>query len=277
MLYILIIISIVQGITEFLPVSSSGHLTILAHFFNFYTAETMLFFLVVHSGTALAALYFFREDILKILIGMKELCFHKNTKLSQESLKWILLIFMVSLPTGIIGILFRHDIEKLGNFPLTLPIAFAITAVILLITKFVKSKSLGVMTFTYKQAFIVGIAQSVSLLPGISRSGATIAVALVLGATPLFAGKLSFLASFVVIFGALLFEILDFMKDGNLTLPIEYFIIGLIISFIVGLWSLKFLIRILNSGKIYFFSFYCFSLSLILWILYFLRFGYNNV
>lgn len=271
MLVTLILIAIVQGITEFLPVSSSGHLAIIAKFLHFETSETMLFFLVVHAGTAVAALYYFWNDIMNILLGIKDLLTNKKTNLSQDAIKWIILIFMVSLPTGITGIFFRDVIENLGANPLGIPIALMITAIILLITKFTKSRNLDLSTFTYKQAFLVGIAQSFALMPGISRSGATIAMALILGATPLFAGKLSFLASFVAIFGALLLEIVDFIKLGSLELPLYDFIIGFVIAFVVGLWALKFLIKILSDGKLYLFSFYCFAISCILWILYFYK------
>ncbi|MGL4394506.1 MAG: undecaprenyl-diphosphate phosphatase [Brevinema sp.] len=267
MLWMLIFIAVVQGITEFLPVSSSGHLGIVAYFFQFYTPETLLFFLVVHAGTACAALYFFREDILNILIGFKDFFQRKDTPQKNDAFQWTLLIITVSIPTAIVGILFKDFIEGIPEyFPMIIPVMLMVTAFILLLTKFVKTNNKGLHDFTYKHAFVVGLAQSFALFPGISRSGSTIAAALLMGATPFFAGKLSFLASFVAIFGALLLEVLSFLKDGMIGLPLYYFAIGFVVAFLVGLWSLKFLIKILNNGKIYFFSIYCFVVGLSLLI-----------
>ncbi|MGL4560689.1 MAG: undecaprenyl-diphosphate phosphatase [Brevinema sp.] len=272
MFWILMLIAVIQGITEFLPVSSSGHLSIISYFFKFETPETLLFFLVVHAGTACAALYFFREDILNIVHGLFDCIQKKESSSKKDALQWINLIIFISIPTAIVGLTLKDWIELLPyEYPIFVPIMLLITAIILLSTKFVKTNNKNLHDFTYKQALIVGVAQSFALFPGISRSGSTIAAALLLGATPYFAGKLSFLASFIAIFGALLLEIFSFIKNGSLGLPLYHFIVGFIVSFLVGLWSLKFLIRILNNGKIYFFSLYCFIIGLSLLIFYLSR------
>ncbi|MGL4387940.1 MAG: undecaprenyl-diphosphate phosphatase [Brevinema sp.] len=272
MLWILILIAIIQGITEFLPVSSSGHLAIIAHFFDFQTPETLLFFLVVHAGTACSAVYFFRQDIINILLGFGDLLQKKESEQKKDALQWTLLIISVSIPTALIGFYFKDFIGVLpNNNPIIVPVMLIITAIILLMTRFTKVNHKTLHDFTYKHAFVVGLAQSFALFPGISRSGSTITVALLLGATPYFAGKLSFLASFVAIFGALLLEVLSFLKEGMVGLPIYYFGIGFVVAFFIGLWSLKFLINILNNGKIYYFSIYCFIVGLSLLLFYLLK------
>ncbi|MDK2819083.1 MAG: undecaprenyl-diphosphate phosphatase [Spirochaetota bacterium] len=264
MLLELIFLAIIQGITEFLPVSSSGHLNVLAHFISFNQQHLLLYFLVLHAGTSFAAIYFFRKDLYIIFLGLWDFVNKKNTQESKDALKWIQLIIMVSIPTAIVGITLKSFIENQGSNLLIVGIAWIITAIILFSTKFFISKKIDLSTFTNKDAFLVGLAQSVALVPGISRSGSTITMALLLGATPSFAGKLSFLASFVTIFGALLLETLDYIKQGNSTLSYSMLFIGFIVAFIVGLMSLKFLINILKNGKLYLFSVYCFIIGILL-------------
>lgn len=271
MLFILIFLAVVQGLTEFLPVSSSGHLSLISYIFSLDMSNMLLFFLVVHAGTAVAALFYFKNDIMNILIGLVDWVQKRKTSRAEDSLKWILLIFMVSLPTGIIGLTLKQPLEQLGNNMLNIGIALIVTAIILLRTKFIVSKNYDLHSFSYKSALLVGFAQSFALIPGISRSGSTIAMALFLGATSLFAGKLSFLASFVAIFGALLLEVFDYMQSEVVVFPLYYFIICFFVSFCVGLYALKFLMRILNHGKLYLFSPYCFLLGFGVILYYFIK------
>jgi undecaprenyl-diphosphatase len=262
MLFTLVILAVVQGLTEFLPVSSSGHLNLISHFFALDASNMLLFFLIVHAGTACAALFYFRKDIIDIILGFFDFITKKDTPRVKDAFKWSALVLTVSLPTGIIGITLKSHVEQLGTSLSNLGIALVVTAFILLATKYVKTKNLDLHSFGYKEAFLVGLAQSFALMPGISRSGSTIAMALILGATPLFAGKLSFLASFVAIFGALLLEVLEYMKEGKEIFPISYLIISFIVSFLVGLFALRFLMKILSHGKLYLFSLYCGVLGL---------------
>ena len=264
MLLELIFLAIIQGITEFLPVSSSGHLNVLAYIVSFDQQHLLLYFLVLHAGTACAAIFYFRQDIYDIILGLWDFVTKKDTDQAKNAIKWVQLIIVVSIPTGIVGITLKTPVESLGSNLLVISIAWIVTAIFLFATKFFVSKKLELSTFTYKDAFLVGLAQSFALLPGISRSGATIAMALFLGATPNFAGKLSFLASFVAIFGALFLEILDYIKVGDSTIPFIDLFIGFVVSFIVGLLSLKFLISILKHGKLFLFSVYCFIIGAVL-------------
>ena len=158
MLLELIFLAIIQGITEFLPVSSSGHLNVLAHFIAFDQQHLLLYFLVLHAGTACAAIYFFRQDIYAIILGLWEFVTKKDTEQAKNAIKWVQLIIMVSIPTGIVGITLKTSVEALGSNLLVISIAWIVTAIILFATKFVVSKKLELMTFTYKDAFLVGIA-----------------------------------------------------------------------------------------------------------------------
>ncbi|MGL4676412.1 MAG: undecaprenyl-diphosphate phosphatase [Brevinema sp.] len=269
----LIFLAVIQGITEFLPVSSSGHLNLISFFVPLPGEHLLLYFLVLHAGTSCAAIYFFREDIFHILKGLWK--FDTKTEDTCHSIKWLLLIICVSIPTALIGIPFKSSIESLGQNLLFLGIAWIVTASILLATKYISfqkdNQKNNLAEFTYQQAFFVGLAQSCALIPGISRSGVTIAMALFLGASPRFSGRLSFLASFVAIFGALLFETIDYISLGTSDVSLFPLITGFLVAFIAGLWSLKFLMSLLSHGKLYLFSFYCFGLGILSIILYFLR------
>ncbi|MGL5254883.1 MAG: undecaprenyl-diphosphate phosphatase [Brevinema sp.] len=258
----LIVLAVIQGLTEFLPVSSSGHLVMISSFFHLPQNEEMiLYYVLVHAGTACAAVFFFRKDIIHILLGTKDLLTAKKTLKAMFALKWIGLVVMVTIPTVFVGLLLRKQIASL-SFPMLVPMGLLITAGVLLWsqTRSQEKKGLGLGSFPLASAFLVGVAQSCALLPGISRSGSTIAVALLLGAKPVFAGKLSFLASMTAIFGALLLEIVSVVKTG--VLPPMQFAIGFVVAFIVGVLSLGFLMLILRSRKLYYFACYCIVVAL---------------
>ncbi len=263
----LIILAIIQGVTEFLPISSSGHLNFLSYFMHL---ESMLFyFLVLHVGTAFAALWYFRKDIWDILRGLWDFIRRKATQDSKDSVRWVVLILIVSAPTAVAGIILRDHIES--NSLLSLGAAWLATAGFLFLTKNHSGGKKDLHDFTYLNAFIVGLAQSFALIPGISRSGATIAAGLLLGATPFFAGRLSFLASFVAIFGAMLLEVISYIRQDIAMIPASQIITGLLVSFTVGLLSLRFLINLLSKGRLYLFSYYCFAMGAISIALYFIN------
>lgn len=254
---IFILLAVVQGLTEFLPVSSSGHLYLFSLLFGQEKSD-LLYVLCLHAGTALAALCFFRREIWAILRGLADFFLKKNTLKSHYALKWVGLIAVVSLPTLTAGLILRPYIENLSVWT---PFMMIITGVILWSTQFARNKHLSLRNFSFKNAFLVGVAQSFGLLTGISRSGITISTALFLGSTPKFAGKLSFLASFVPIFGALFFELLHAPKQ-ELSVSWKILTAGFVTAFFVGLFALRFLMAVLNSKKFYLFAYYCFAVAI---------------
>lgn len=254
---IFILLAVVQGLTEFFPVSSSGHLYLFSLLFG-QEKSNLLYVLCLHAGTALAALCFFRREIWAILRGLADFFLKKNTLRSHYALKWVGLITMVSLPTLIAGLILRNYIESLSVWT---PFMLIITGTILWSTQFARNKHLSLRNFSFKNAFLVGVAQSFGLLTGISRSGITISTALFLGATPKFAGKLSFLASFVPIFGALFFELFH-VPVQELSVSWKILTIGFVTAFFVGLFALRFLMAVLNSKKFYLFAYYCFAVAI---------------
>lgn len=248
-----IILGFIQAMTEFLPVSSSGHLRIAEYFLGFKAQNILSFEIALHFGTFLATCLIFREDIIKAIkgffLGLKDF---KYSSENDEGFRISIMVIIASIPIAIVGFFLEKYLNDLPLYRIGLNLI--ITGSILLLTKntdkiIVKK---DIWTTTYYSVFIIGIAQAIAVFPGISRSGMTISVALFLGLNRDFAGRFSFLISLPAIFGALLLSLKD-LKDFNIT----YAFVGLITSFVFGIVALKFLFLFLKRGKFFHFGFYC--------------------
>jgi undecaprenyl-diphosphatase len=237
-----VLLGIVQGLTEFLPVSSSAHLIIFQKLLNLSGNELTLS-LILHLGTSFALLIFFFKDILKML----------------KDFKMLLLIIIVTIITGIIGLSGKDFFESL--FSSTVPAAFAliITGIILILTK--KFIYKGRQELNIKDAFILGISQGIAVIPGISRSGITISSLLFRGIEKETAFKFSFLASIPAVFGAAILE----AKEINLASPlnIKNLVIGFAVSLLTGILSLWILRLVLKKAKLHYFGYYCIIVAVI--------------
>jgi len=246
-----IILGIIQGLTEFLPVSSSGHLEIGNVLLNVQASNNLLFSVVVHAATALSTIVVFRKDILQIITDL--LKFQWN-----DSVDFSIKILLSMLPILIIGLLFEEQIELFftGNL-LLVGSMLLLTAFLLGFTYLVRNRK-GT-EISYSQAFIVGIAQSIAILPGISRSGATIATALLLGVDKEKAARFSFLMVLVPILGASLLKFLDYSKAPAVahTIGSSVLIAGFLMAFIAGLFACKLMINLVKKGKLIYFAIYC--------------------
>ena len=249
-----IILGFIQGITEWIPISSTGHLRIFEYFLGL---ELPLFFdLILHIGTLIVTLVFFRSDIKKIIQSIY------NHKFNTENGKLVPLIIIGTIPTGLVGFLFSDFVST--NFNELLPIsgAYILCGIILYLSKAGKEKSIDISVF---QAIEIGIVQGIAIIPGISRSGLTIAIALLLGIKKELAFKFSFLLSIPAIIGGL---ILFFYQQGtslNLVgLNLIEIIAGIIVAAIIGYFSLKILKKSLIVKKFHLFAFYCWLLGIFL-------------
>lgn len=243
-----IILGITQGLTEFLPVSSSGHLVIMQRILGM-AGEELVLSVVLHLGTVLSLLVFFYKDILKLL----------------RNFKWVLLIFLVTVITGVIGLSGRGFFESLFSSPKCAGWGLLITGVILILTKKIRDHKREDLNF--KDALILGVTQGVAIIPGISRSGITISTLLFRGIKADTVFRFSFLASIPVILGAALLEAKDISQSfqghaGNL-------IIGFIFSFLTGIAALLLLRRMLLRAKFHYFGYYCLTVAVL--ILLFIR------
>ncbi len=244
-----IILGIVQGVTEFLPISSSGHLLLFKNIFNLRVSN--LLDVILHFGTLVVVLFVFRERIIKIIKALFK--FLKRDKLDSEDLYQLKIFNAVILATLITTIpaLFLAD-SSVFDMPLIAYLCFLITAVFLLIVSRIALKDGKI---TYKKAIIIGIAQSFGILPGISRSGITIGTALVLGVNRKEAGEFSFLLFIPASLGAM---ILKFDSLGQLLsqVSIDKIAISFIVSIIFGFLSISLLLKFVRSGKLHYFSYY---------------------
>ena len=258
-----IILGFVQAITEFLPVSSSGHLRIIEHFINFNMENILSFEVALHFGTFLATFFIFYKDIMNSIIGFfKGLKNFKNT--TNEGFRMSTMIIIASIPVAIAGFFLYNSLSNILLYRIGLNLI--ITGCVLLFTRKLDSNSdNNIFSMTYYNAFLIGMAQAIAVFPGISRSGMTISVALFFGISRELAGKFSFLLSLPTIFGALLFSIKDIV-DFN----IKYALIGFLSSFIFGILALKFLLSFLKKGKFFYFGFYCIIVGMATFI-YFIR------
>lgn len=249
------ILGIIQGLTEFLPVSSSGHLelgkAILGD--NSIPKESLLFTVVLHFATALSTIVVFRKDVLEILRGLFQFKWNEET---QFSLK----IIISMIPAALIGVFFEEELEVLfgGNLVLV-GFMLIITALLLWLAGKAKNTNKKV---SYLNAFIIGVSQAIAILPGISRSGATISTSVLLGNDKAKAARFSFLMVVPLILGKIAKDLLD----GNLmesTTSASVLITGFVAAFIAGLFACTWMISIVKKSKLSYFAIYCFAAGLI--------------
>ena len=248
-------LGIIQGLTEFLPVSSSGHLEIVKGIFktDYEAKESLVMTVVLHFATALSTLFIFKNDILKILKGV-------FTKKINEEKIIALKIIISMIPAVIIGLFFEEIIEQFFNGQLIL-VGFMLILTGFLLFLADKSKQ-TINEISYLNSLIIGIAQAIAILPGISRSGATIATSVILGIDKSSSAKFSFLMVVPLIFGKVLKDLLS----GNIlseSIAVGPLIIGFIGAFLTGLFACKWMIKLVKASQLKYFSFYCFFIALI--------------
>ena len=249
------ILGIVQGLTEFLPVSSSGHIEIFKEILNFsYDSENGLFFtLILHLATAMSTLIYFWVDVKKIIYSLFKLK-------KDENFNFSLMIIVSMIPAGLVGFFFENKINQLFNGNLLLVGSMLIITSILL---FVSDKINNLKKeLTVMNAFVIGIAQALAILPGISRSGSTIATSLFLGINRDLAAKFSFLMVIPIIVGSSLKMIIY----DNLIFEeviVTNYIVGFLSALISGYYACKWMILLVRKSKLFYFSIYCLIVGLI--------------
>ncbi len=252
--YEALILGLVQGLTEFLPVSSSGHLEIGKVLLNVKTQEDLSFAVAVHGATVLSILVVFFQDIRKIFF--EALSFTWN-----ESTHYVLKLIISMIPVAIVGIFFREEIESFfsGNV-IFVGFMLLITSSLLVISFFTKQKDKSI---SYRDAFILGISQAFAVLPGISRSGATIVTGLILGNKKYDVTQFSFLMVLLPIIAANFKDLISGEFSGEASVGTIPLLTGFIASFLSGLIACKWMIRIVKKGKLIYFGYYCFIIGLI--------------
>jgi undecaprenyl-diphosphatase len=242
-----IFLGIIQGLTEFLPISSSGHLVLGQHFLGIENSGILLE-VVLHLGTLLSILLYYRRAISNLLHGI--------SKRDSESLHYALMLAVATIPVVVAGLMFKNQLESLF-LPKVVPYMFLITGCILFTTQVASESQKSI---TLKIAIVVGCAPALAMLPGISRSGMTISLALLLGIHRVDAAKFSFFMAIPVLLGA---GILQLGDVGEMSVQVWPLFLGFLSAFISGYVVIKWLINLISNQHYWKFSYYCIFVGLI--------------
>lgn len=242
-MYKYLILGLVQGLTEFLPVSSSGHLVILQNIMGI-NKDVIAVTVVLHLATAFSVVVFFFRDIFEAL----------------HDLRLFMNVLIVTVITGIIAIAGKDFFESLFSSPRAVSLSLLITGIVLISTLKITYPRKNINQIRLKDAVILGITQAIAIIPGISRSGITISTLLFRHFNAETAFKFSFLAAIPAIFGASLLELKDI---SELTINKMYLTVGFVVSFIAGIIALWGLRKVVTSGKLHYFGFYCIAAGIL--------------
>lgn len=267
-----IVLGIVQGLTEFLPVSSSGHLVLVPFLLNWTLdpQKAFLFDVLVQLGTLVAVFVYFRKDLWEIVKafigGIKD---RKPFEQSNSRLGWY--IVLATIPAGVIGILLQEQVEALFNSPVWTAVFLFITAILLTVSELWSKKTRELDSMSVKDSLIIGAFQALSIFPGISRSGATITGGLTQGFKRQSAAKFSFLMSIPIMLAAGLLSLIKLIKmDGVLSfLPV--LLLGFVIAGVVGYLAIKWFIGYLKEKSLLPFAIYCAVLAIVVIFVAYLR------
>jgi undecaprenyl-diphosphatase len=252
-----IILGIIQGLTEFLPVSSSGHIVIGSELLGLSGEENLSFAIIVHTATVMSTIVILWSEIWKLLQGVFKFQWNKETQYMAK-------IVLSMIPVLIIGLFFKDYVERLfGSGLLIVGCCLLLTAALLTFATVAKPKQK--QHITWWDAFIIGIAQAIAVLPGLSRSGATIATGILLGNNKESVAKFSFLMVLIPILGEAILSIKDFSTTGSEAAMLPPFVLlaGFMAAFVTGCIACKWMISIVKKGKLIYFAIYCALIGMI--------------
>lgn len=243
-----IILGVIQGLTEFLPVSSSGHLELANALFGIQESDNLAFAVAVHGATVCSTIVVFWGEIVKLVKGLFR--FEMN-----EETRFILNIFISMIPVLIVGLFFKRSIEALfTSNVLLVGSMLLVTAALLTFSHYAPRKNRPI---TPKSAFIVGVSQAVAIFPGLSRSGTTISTGLILGVDPKEMAKFSFLMVLIPIIGMNFLDILSGTFTSSESISSVNILAGVIAAFVTGTLACRWMVRIVQRGKLIYFAIYC--------------------
>jgi undecaprenyl-diphosphatase len=249
-----LILGALQGVTEFLPISSSGHLVLLQQFID-VKGDDLAFDLLLHLGTLVPVFVLFRADILRMITDPFT---GTGPWLRRPGVRWLLFVVIASIPTALMGLALEDLFESMFSSPLSLAWQFAVTAVLLQLTARWGGGTREVDQMRWTDALLIGIAQGVAILPAVSRSGATIAIAMALGLRRDLAGRFSFVVSIPAILGAVVLKLDDVTVDPEV---LPAWLLGAGVALVIGWISLRFLMRVIRAGDFSKFAWYCWAIA----------------
>ncbi len=248
-----ILLGIVQGITEFLPVSSSGHLQIAKELLGVELENNITFDVTLHAATVLSTIVVLWQELWRLVKG----CFSRRFTDEQA---YVLKVILSMIPAGVVGVLFADQIEALFSSLWFVGLMLLLTSALLSFAYYAKPRQKS--EISYRDAFIIGIAQAAATMPGLSRSGSTIATGLLLGNEKSSVAHFSFIMVIPVILGKMLLDILS-GEMAAMAVPTEALVSGFLAAFISGALACKFMIEIVKRGKLIWFALYCAIVGLI--------------
>ena len=242
-----ILLGIVQGLTEFLPVSSSGHLQIAKELLGVEIEQNITFDVTLHAATVLSTIVVLWSELWRLIKG----CFSRHF---NEEQAYVLKVILSMIPAGVVGVLFADEIEALFSSLWFVGLMLLLTAALLSFAYYAKPRQKR--EISYRDAFVIGLAQAAATMPGLSRSGSTIATGLLLGDEKSAVAHFSFIMVIPVILGKMLLDIVS-GEMATMSVPTEALISGFIAAFISGALACRFMIEIVKRGRLIWFAAYC--------------------
>lgn len=263
-----IILGLVQGLAEFLPISSSGHLALIQGLFGIEGESVLLFAVLLHVGTLVSVFICYWKDIWELLVELvvtvKDLCTGNGLRLDERPVRKLgVMIIVATIPTGVIGLLFNDIFEGLYSSFVAIGIGFIITGVLMFLAERMGGANRGIENMNFRNALFIGTLQGVAICPGISRSGSTLIGGLTTGLRREFAVKFAFLISIPSILGSVVLEVPDAVKAGldpGLAGPI---VVGMLVAAVSGFVAIKTMIKIVSDKKLSYFSYYVWALGVV--------------
>ena len=285
-----LIMALIQGITEFLPVSSEGHLVVVEHLLKMDMTNEILLIMILHIGTLVAIFLVFRKDIINLTLELNNIfadivrntktLFYNKTRndvkryqkvLRNDNRKFVVMIIVSTISTAIIGWLLRSMTFKTQGSLLATGTGLLITAVFLLVVNFTPQGDKRPLDMNYKSALLIGVVQGFTVLPGVSRAGVTIAICLLCGLTCKFAIKYSFILSVPTIIGATMVILTTTPKESLAGIEILYCIIGAIIAALIGLVCIKMAFSLIKKNRLKYFAGYSLIVSVVATVCHFTK------
>lgn len=262
-----IVLGLVQGLGEFLPISSSGHLALLQNIFGINPDKVLFFAVMLHLGTLISVFIIYWKDIWELLVELcitiKDLVTGKGLRLAERPVRKLgVMIIVATIPTAVIGLLFEDFFNGLYLSYVAIGIGFLITGVLMFLAERMSAANKGIERMNFRNAIFVGVLQGIAICPGISRSGSTLVGGLTTGLRREFAVKFAFLISIPSILGSVVLEVPDAIEAGidpGLFGPIA---VGMLVAAVSGFIAIKTMIRIVSDKKLSYFSYYVWVLGI---------------
>ncbi len=263
-----VILGLIQGLAEFLPISSSGHLALMQQWFGIEGDKVLLFAVLLHLGTLISVFIVYWKDIWDLIkelfLTIKDLCTGKGLRLDERPTRKLgVMIIVATIPTGIIGILFNDFFDSLYTSIIPIGVGLLITGILLFMAEKMGDSNRGIKQMNYRNAIFIGAVQGIAICPGISRSGSTLFGSLICNLDRKFAVKFVFLISIPSILGSVVMETPAAIESGIDMAMLGPILVGMVVAAVSGLIAIKTMIKVVSNKKLNYFSYYVWALGLI--------------